>query len=290
MSRLVLVLVVVLAPAPARAEYPVIPPEPIVHDACSYAVLDPVVTPVRDVGLDAQRSACLRSELSAGLLGHALIDTPGFHGVLGGDLSIAGRAKLGYHLELSVQATVVEYDYVQNAVNKATHTGFGPLVLGAAYGDRIASDAYAALVAQLELPNSAKSADTVPTLEEMDTLRTSGSLSAVLTGQLAARFVLHARLGAYAMYRESTAGSASWLGLRAGSDVAWHLRPRLGLAAGADLSAGWTGGLDNLLLRAGVHWQVTRARDWRLRAGVGVPVAGNDRTNAVLDVTVVHGI
>jgi hypothetical protein len=130
----------------------------------------------------------------------------------------------------------------------------------------------------------------MPGIDAMDTLRTSGALSAVLTGQLADRFVLHARLGAYAMHRESTAGSQSWLGLRAGSDVAWHLRPRLGLAAGADISAGWTGGLDDVLLRAGVHWQLTRTRDWRLRAGVGVPVAGNDRTNAVLDVTVVHGI
>ena len=54
-------------------------------DPCE-AVRDPVVTPVRDAYLDTQRSACLRDEAFVALAPHVLIDKPGFHGALGGDL------------------------------------------------------------------------------------------------------------------------------------------------------------------------------------------------------------
>jgi hypothetical protein len=255
--------IVLLAPALAAA------------DPCDSAVIDPIVTPVRDVDLDAQRSACLRQELSAGLVAHALIDTPGFHGVLGGDLAIAGRLRVREYLELSAQLRVVDFSFVQNAVNKTTNTGAGPLVVGAAYGF-----SRAAIVAQLELPY---------TRNEMDTLHVSGALGVVYTGPLADELVLHARLGALGMHAESVAGGTNRLALRAGTDVAWHLRTRLALQAGAEISAGWYGGFDHVLLRAGVHWQMT-ATDWRLRAGLGAPVGGSERTNAVLDLAVVRGL
>lgn len=265
MSRLLVATIAVcLAASVARAGEP-----------CASAVIDPIVTPVRDIDLDAQRSACLRDELSIRMLGHALIDTPGFHGVLGGELAIAGRLVMRRWLELSAQLRVVDFAFVQNAVNQVTNTGFGPLVVGAAYGfTRMA------LVAQLELPY---------TRDEMDTLRVSGALGAVYTGPLADQLVLHARLGALGMHAESLAGSTNRLALRAGGDVAWHLRTRLALQAGAEISAGWYGGFDHLLLRAGVHWQMT-ASDWRLRAGVGAPLGGSERTNVVLDVGLVHGL
>ncbi|HEY5950322.1 MAG TPA: hypothetical protein VIV40_32735, partial [Kofleriaceae bacterium] len=100
---------------------------------CDEAVIDPIVTPVRDIDLDAQRSACLRQDVSLRLLGHALIDTPGFHGELGGNFALAGHFLARRDLELSAQLRVVDFTFVQNAVNKATNTGFGPLVIGAAY-------------------------------------------------------------------------------------------------------------------------------------------------------------
>jgi hypothetical protein len=46
-------------------------------------------------------------------------------------------------------------------------------------------------------------------------------------------------------------------------------------------------GLDHVLVRAGVHWRVRGDRT-RLRVGAGVPVAGNERTNAILDLALVR--
>lgn len=264
-----LAIVLSLVPALAFAD----------DDPCTDATVDPIVTPVRDVGLDAQRSACLRSELAAGVLAHALIDTPGFHGDLGGELALDARFALGDAFELSAQLRAVDFAFVQNAVNKTTHTGFGPLVVGAATGGRIGAGARAALVAQLELPY---------TRDEMDTLHVGGRLAGVVTGRLAPALVLHGRLGALAMHASSLAGSTRRGALVAGSDVVWQARAALAVQAGAELSAGWRPGLDHVLLRAGIHWRLTG--DWRLRAGVGAPVGGSERTNAILDVAIVHGI
>jgi hypothetical protein len=100
--------------------------------------------------------------------------------------------------------------------------------------------------------------------------------------------VLHGRLGALAMHASSLAGSTRRVALVAGSDVVWQARAALAVQAGAELSAGWRPGLDHVLLRAGIHWRLTG--DWRLRAGVGAPVGGSERTNAILDVAIVHGI
>jgi hypothetical protein len=38
-----------------------------------------------------------------------------------------------------------------------------------------------------------------------------------------------------------------------------------------------------------VHWNFWR-NDWRLRAGLGVPLGGDERMNAILDVGVVRGL
>ncbi|HEY5950902.1 MAG TPA: hypothetical protein VIV40_35660, partial [Kofleriaceae bacterium] len=137
-----------------------------------------------------------------------------------------------------------------------------------------------AIVAALELPY---------TRDNMDTVSTSGQVAGVVTGTLADNVVLHGRLGGLVMHASSLAGSQSWFALRAGADVAWHLRRAVSLQAGADLSAGWYGNLDYVLLRAGVHWRMT-ANDWRLRAGIGAPVGGDERTNAIVDLAVVHGL
>jgi hypothetical protein len=264
-----LVAVVLLTPAIAYAD-----------DPCENPVVDPVVTPVRDVYLDAQRNACLRNEVSAGLSSHALIDTPGFHGVLGGDLALGGRIVVRNVNELSAQIRLVDFAFVQNAVNKVTNTGVGPIVLGAAAGTPIGEGARAALVARLELPY---------TRDQMDTTRTSGELAGVLTGRLAGAFTLDARLGVLGMVASSVAGDTSRLAFRAGADIAWIARPHVAFQAGADLMAGWTHGFDHLLLRAGVHWAV-HGGPWRLRAGAGMPVGGSERTNAIVDLTLVHDL
>ena len=240
-------------------------------DPCE-AVRDPIVTPVRDAYLDAQRSACLRDEAFVAIAPHVLIDTPGFHGVLSGDLSIGGRLVVR-NTELSVQARALDYAFVQNAVNKVTHVGVGPLVIGAAR----AKD-HAAIAARLELPYT----------QSFDTLRTSAALEGIYSADLMPDVTLHGRLTALGMFASSEAGETHRLAFRAGADLAWQPRRSVALQVGADLMAGWAHGFDDVLVRAGVHWAMTGL--WRLRSGVGLPFGGSERTNAIVDVAVVHDL
>lgn len=248
-------------------------------DPCAATVTDPVITPVRDVYLDAQRAACPREDVSGGLLAHALVDTPGFHGVLGGELQIAARVTFATSYEVNAQARLIDFTYVQNAVNKATHIGVGPVVLGALAATSIGTNTNAGVLAQLELPF---------TRDEKDTMHVSGQLAAVVSMRLTPTLLLHGRFGGAAMFASSLGGETSRFALRAGWDLAWHLRTRLALAVGADLSAGWYGGFDHLLVRAGVHWQA--GDRWRVLGGVGAPLFGDERTNAVIVVTVAHDL
>ena len=245
-------------------------------DPCEFTVADPVITPVRDVALDAQRAACVRDDVAVGMLAHALIDTPGFHGVLGGDLLVGVRFSIKKAYELSAQLRVVDVTYVQNAVNKATHIGGGPVVLGGVATTPLGA-ARAGVLLQLELPF---------TRDRMDTMHFGGQLAAIISDRLTDRLVLHGRLGGVGMVASSLGGDTSRVAFRAGADLAWHLRERLALSAGAEISAGWYGGFDHVLFRAGLHWQPTDR--WRLLAGLGAPAFGDERTNAVIVVTVAH--
>jgi hypothetical protein len=247
-------------------------------EPCLDGVIDPIVTPVRDVYLDAQRGACLRDELTVALRGHALIDTPGFYGALGGDVAVGARLVVGKAHELSAQLRAIDYAFVQNAVNKVSHAGLGPLVLGAAAGGELGAGARAALVLQLELPY---------TREQRDTAQISGQLQGVATGRLSRSLVLHTRLGALGLVATSEGGRTRRLALRAGADLAWQVRTRLALQAGVDTAAGWHAGLDHVLVRAGLHWRPGGGA-WRLRTGLGLPRGGNERTNVVFDVGLVR--
>ncbi len=261
-----LVMLALLVPALAHADDDVTP--------CAAAVIDPIVTPVRDGQLDAQRGACLRQQLSVGLGAHALIDTPGFHGVLGGGLELGGSLIVAKAHEFSAALTLVDYTFVQNAVNKVGHVGYGPIVLGAAANGSIGRGARAALALRVEVPY---------TDDQTDTVRSSAQLLGVVSGALAGSIVLHARLGAIGRITSSLGGETARLALVAGTDFAWQLRPRLALHLGGETMAGWDVSVDHFLLRAGVHWRMHGT--WRLRAGVGAPL-GAERTNAILDVAI----
>jgi hypothetical protein len=175
---------------------------------------------------------------------------------------------------------LVDFSFVQNAVNKVTNTGVGPIVVGAAAGKPIADAALAAVVLRIELPF---------TRDEMDTTRSSGELAGVVTGRLAHRLTLNARLSVLGMHASSTAGSTSRLAFRAGTDLVWQPRRTVGLQAGTDLMAGWSHGFDHVLVRAGIHWAI-RGGPWRFRSGIGLPLGGSERTNAVVDITVLHDL
>ncbi|MBX3162578.1 MAG: hypothetical protein KF773_41840 [Deltaproteobacteria bacterium] len=245
-------------------------------DVCADAVTDPVATPLRDARIDAQRGACLRSEVAAAIGAHALIDTPGFHGFLGGDVTLRGRFRLGERVEVGALARVVDYAFAQTAVNKATALRFGPLVLEAAVAAVRSPRAQLAVVAALEVP---------ATRDDTDTTRTGGQLAAVFTGELARRWTLHARIGATGAAASSAGGETRRLGLRGGADAVWR-GGRRALLVGAELQAGWHDGFDTTLVRAGYVQRLGAA--WRGVVGLGVPIGGNDRTNAAVDLGVVR--
>lgn len=255
----------------ARADDAVEAPE------CRDAITDPVVTAVRDGALDAQRGACMRTQVGGGLVAAALIDTPGFHGQLGGGLVAGGSLVVGKAHELSAEVHLVDYSFVQNAVNKVTHVGLGPIVVGAAAGKPIGRAARAALALRVELPG---------TRTGTDAERSAAQLAGVVTGVLAPTLWLHGRLGALGSIAWSSGGTTRQLAFVAGADLTWHVRTRVALDLGADAMAGWHAGLDHVLVRTGVQWRV-RGGATRLRVGAGFPVGGAERTNAVLDLRMI---
>ena len=247
---------------------------------CDDSVLDPVATPIRDVAIDAQRAACLRDEGSVHAGGSALVDNPGFHGVLSGALRVAGRTRVRDRLELGATVQLIDATFVQNAVNKATHVTIGPVTLAAAFAAASDADLALAIVASLELRGTRLNEDTV---------RTSGEVTAVVTAELAPCTRLHGRFGGLWMLAASTAGDTERVAFRAGVDVAHRLRRAVSFQLGAEVQTGWYGGgLDHVNLRAGVLFVVRRG--WRGAIGIGAPVGGEERTNVVLDLGVVRAL
>jgi hypothetical protein len=254
---------------------------PAAADPCASSLADPMPTPVEDVGMDVQRGACLRSDLSSELLTHVLIDSPGFYGDLGAGLAISARKTITPHVELGARLRAADYTFVQTAVTKATELRDGPLVVRATVGTSDATT-HVAVTAALELPY---------TRDSLDTMHTSAQLGALITHPLTERFVLHARLGTATAYAMSAGGSFSRLGFVAGSDAVWRWRTRTALLGGADLGAGWNGGFDGVTLRAGIqHAFAFDANRWLGAAGLALPVLGNERTNAILDLTLVRAL
>lgn len=247
---------------------------------CDDPILDPVATPIRDAGIDAQRAACLRDEATLRLGGTALVDTPGFHGVLAGHLRGGARARTRDRFEIDVDVQLVDAAFVQNAVNTATRVAIGPITIGGAFAAASTEDVALALVGSLEVRGTRTNDDTV---------RTSGELTAVVTGVLGARTRLHGRFGGIWMLAASTAGDTERLAFRAGVDLAHRFARPLSLLVGAEVQSGWyRGGLDHVNLRAGLQFHVRRG--WRGLVALGVPMGGDERTNAAFDLGVVHAL
>ncbi len=241
------------------------------HDACAYELVDPVPTPLLDAGLDDQRAACLRTEFGLSTTTHFLIDPEEFHGHVGGDAIIDVRHVFHRELELGARLRVIDVGFVQTAVNKQLETQYGPLIVSAAWGRRLAPSARFAVVATAEIPY---------TRNETETMHTGGELSALVTGALSEHWTLHARLGAIGAVADSEGGTSMRLAMRAGIDVGWRSGgSRIGLLTGVETQAGFTGGLDTVLLREG--FQLHLGQLYRLIAGLGIRLAGEDHTNVI---------
>jgi hypothetical protein len=247
------------------------------RDPCDDGLTDPVITPVRPNAIDAQRGACLRDELGAFLHTDALIDPPGFRGVIGGELRILGRMRIGAHLELDAGVRAIRYMFVQNAVTKVSGLSLGPVTVGGAWGGELGRGARVALAGTLELPF---------TRDDLATLHTSGEVSGVVTAARTARTTLHARLGGVWMYASSMGGATGRGALRAGADLARRLGRAFSLHAGADVQAGWYRGLDHVNVRGGVTTRL--GARWRSMAGLGFPVGGEERMTAIFELGIIR--
>jgi hypothetical protein len=246
------------------------------HDACEYELADPVPTPLHPAGIDDQRAACLRTEVGINVTSHALIDTDEFHGHLGGDVVLDLRHVFHAELEVGARLSLVDFNFVQTAVNKATETIYGPLLLSIAWGRRLAPSARFAIVASAELPY---------TRTEREVLHSGGELSGLVTGALTEHWTLHTRLGGVWSVASSEAGTSPRLAIRAGFDLAWRSQgSRIALITGAETSAGFTGGLDTVMLREGFQLHVGDL--YRFVVGIGIPLTGNDRTTAIVSMGV----
>lgn len=247
---------------------------------CDDAVLDPVATPIRAAGIDDQRAACLRDELALHAGGTALVDTPGFHGVLAGHLRGGARVRLRDRFEVDVAVQLLEAAFVQNAVNTATRVALGPVTVGGAFAAATTPDLALALVASIEVPGTRTNDDPV---------RASGELTAVITRELGPDTRLHGRFGGVWMLAASTAGDTERVAVRAGADLSHRVRRPVSLQIGAEAQTGWyRGGLDHVSVRAGVRLEIHRG--WDGAIGIGLPVGGEERTNAVLDLGVVYAL
>jgi hypothetical protein len=145
-------------------------------------------------------------------------------------------------------------------------TEVGPLIVSVAWGRRLAPSARVAVVATAEVPYT----------RDETASRSGGELTALVTGALSEHWTLHARLGALAAIEDSD----TRLGMRAGVDVGWRSPgSRIGLLTGIETQAGFTGGLDIVMLREGFQLHVGEL--YRVISGLGIRVTGEDHTNVI---------
>ncbi len=266
---------VVLAAVVLAATVAVVTPasaEPVADAVCAEHVDDPVAVPWRDSGVDATRGGCLHADVSARLGGHALIDTPGFYGTVGGDLTVAARFVESNRLEWGFGLRVVDAVVVQNAVFTVDELGYGPISAHLALGGAsvlAGKPLRGAVYARLEAPF---------TRSRLDGSSGALQLGGAATWRLAPRWRAHGHVAALGWYASSTSGRDGRAAAATSADLGWRPRGWLGLFLGADLQVGWYGwGLDHLAVRSGAHWRVKGL--WRVELAAGRPLLGAERTD-----------
>jgi hypothetical protein len=256
---------VALAAAPATAE-------PLAGAPCEEHIDDPVPLPWREGGVDAPRGACLHAELSARLGGHALIDTPGFYGTLGGELTLAARVVESSWLEWGLGLRLLDGVFVQNAVLSVTELGYGPVSAHVAIG------ADGSLAGRRARRAAYVRADVPFTRASLDSHSGALQLGVAETLMLGPRLRLHAHVAVLGWYGASTGGRVTRASVSGSLDAAWRPIRWMTLLAGADVQGGWYGlGLDHVAARVATHWRVRGL--WRAEFAAGLPLAGAERTD-----------
>lgn len=241
--------------------------------ALGHAFTGPPEVGLRPAGLGAPRSPCRERALWLRLPGQATIDLPDFYGTLAGGLR-AGLRLPRWGVEWSVDATLLDVRFAQNASLTATELTGGPLAVGALWATGVrAGGVPLALAPALRL---------VPpgTWLGVDGQRGGGELALHLGLRPLAWLTVDAHVGALAWLTEAGGGGtdARLQGLAAaGAGLRWRW---LALLAGLEVATGWTdASLDHLLVRAGLRAS-TGAGAFDLAAAL--PLAGDDRTDAAV--------
>ncbi|MCB9561150.1 MAG: hypothetical protein H6708_12150 [Kofleriaceae bacterium] len=246
--------------APARA------------DVCDDAVIDPAPVALRAGGFDGGRSACLRSDLDLRLDAHALIDTPGFYGTLGGGLRLGVRFVERVGFEWGATLQVADVTFAQTAVLAVTEAGYGPVGLHAAVSRATSlagRDLRLGGVVGFELPF---------TRSALDASSAGGQLAGLATWEASDRVVIHGRLGVLGWYGASAGGTSTRGAIAASADAAVRTWSWLRAFGGLEVQGGWYGGgLDHVALRLGAHWRLRGP--WQLDAAAAAPLVGAERTD-----------
>lgn len=258
------VMLVATATSAARAD-----------DVCDDPIDLPVTVAWREVGADANRGACLQSDVGLRLGGRALIDEPEFYGTLGGDATVMLRMVEGKHWEWGLGFHVVDLAFVQNAVWELTDAGYGPVIVQGAYGDRTAKLARA-LAVRLDLPF---------TQSRLEGSSGALQLAALASWRARPTVRVHGRGMLLGWYGTGIGGTSVRGAVALSADVSWRALAWLTPTVGVDAQFGWYGaGFDHLAIRAGAHWRVKGP--WRVEAAAGRPLVGAERQ----DVAVTLGV
>ena len=243
------------------------------EDFCADAVHDPVALGLRDGGFDAGVGACLRDQVFARTLAHAIIDTPGFYGQLGGELNVGASFIVTRGLQLGFGFRGVDFQFAQNAVSKASDLGYGPLALHLKASSNLElgnRPVYGAIYVQLAMPY---------TSAELQTVAVGGQLTGLLSFPVARSWLVHSRFGLVMGATSSGGGTTLRAAGRGGADLNWNIRSWIDVAAGLDFQGGWFRSFDHAMAKIAAHWRV-RGR-WRVETGVAIPFVGQDRTNGI---------
>jgi hypothetical protein len=265
-----LLAVLLLAPALAHADDEPEPP------LCDDPIVDPPAVGLRAGNFDAPRSACLRSELEVRVDTRALIDTPGFHGTLGGDLQVGLRTLEDFGLEWGVTLQFVDYTFAQTAVVTATDATYGPFSLHGALGRDLTDRVKVAGYLRFEVPF---------TRSLLDVTMGGTQVAALATWDAHPWIAVHGRGGALLWYASSQGGFTGRAAGVLSADGAVRVNRWLETMAGLELQAGWyRSGVDHFAGRLGAHWRVKGP--WRVEVAALVPLAGEERTNVALTIAI----
>ncbi|MFN7132207.1 MAG: hypothetical protein ACK4N5_08995 [Myxococcales bacterium] len=137
--------------APASEAKPAARDEPLEDSALATG---PLTAGAVDGDLGLIRRTAPRTEASVALRPGAIIDTPGFYGMIGAGLDVGGSYKLNDHAELFGTLTVLQFRFVQNATLTQSQMALGNGSAGLSWRVYQSESVALAPFARLHLPTS----------------------------------------------------------------------------------------------------------------------------------------